>query len=153
MVERISNAMGVCEALATSRYESDRFRPMPLEMTLEIDGIVVDVATDSQILLDRLQSRCPLSGRRSAESSCAWKIVIEPSQESLSEVGGLTPHGLRHGGLAYLAIGGGGFLAYDREAREGISFVPETIVQDEGAFVRYFLPALARLMKEGREAM
>jgi hypothetical protein len=59
---------------------------------------------------------------------------------------------MSHGGLAFVRVGHRSFLAYDRQARQGISFISETLVRNDKMFSQYLLPALMSLLNESIEA-
>jgi hypothetical protein len=128
-----------------------RFTPTPLEVAFELSGTTIRLATNSDLMRDRLRMFLPSA---QAESQCNarvfWRIVVEPEREARDESPGV--HRMSHGGLAFVRLGHRSFLAYDRQARQGISFISETLVRNDKMFSQYLLPALMSLLNESIEA-
>ena len=128
-----------------------RFTPTPFEVAAGFSGTTLRLATNSDLLRDRLRMFLPSA---KAESDCNaelfWRIVVEAERESCDEFPSV--HRVSHGGLAFIRVGRRSFLAYDRQARQGISFISENLVRNEKMFGQYFLPALMSLLNEPIEA-
>ena len=128
-----------------------RFTPTPFEVTFELSGATIHLATNSDVMRDQLRMLQPSAKRESqGNGTLFWRIVVEPEREAYDESPSV--HRLSHGGLAFIRIGHRSFLAYDRQARQGISFISENLVRDEKMFNQCFLPALISLLNESREA-
>jgi hypothetical protein len=128
-----------------------RFTPTPFEVTFELSGATIHLATNSDVMRDQLRMLEPSAKRESQRNErLFWRIVVEPEREAYDESPSV--HRLSHGGLAFIRIGHRSFLAYDRQARQGISFISENLVRDEKMFNQCFLPALISLLNESREA-
>lgn len=128
-----------------------RFTPTPLEVTFELSGATIHLATNSDVMRDRLrmfQSSANAESQRNAWS--LWRIVVEPEREAYDESPSV--HRLSHGELAFVKVGHTSFLAYDRQARQGISFISENLIRNEKMFRQCFLPALMSLLNESVEA-
>jgi hypothetical protein len=128
-----------------------RFTRTPFEVAFELSGTTIRLATNSDVMRDRLRMFLPSA---KAESQCNarlfWRIVVEPEREACDESPGV--HRMSHGGLAFVRVGHRSFLAYDRQARKGISFVSENLARNDKMFRRYFLPALMSLLNESIKA-
>jgi hypothetical protein len=129
-----------------------RFTLTPLENTFDLHGVSVKVATNSQVLADRLLRALPLSAAKIPTApGFIWRVVVEPEDDLESQA--MAPSGYRmsHEGLAFITIGQKHFLACDLQAHEGISFVSENIASDERLFRECFLPGFTTLVKESLE--
>jgi hypothetical protein len=128
-----------------------RFTRTPFEVTFELSGTTILLATNSEVMRDRLRMFLPSA---EAEGQCKagsfWRIVVEPEREACDESPRV--HHLSNGGLAFVRVGNGSFLAYDGQARQGISFIAENLLRNEKMFSRYFLPALMSLLNQSIEA-
>ena len=128
-----------------------RFTPTPFEVTFELSGATIHLATNSDVMRDRLRMFQPSAKAESQRNARSlWRIVVEPEGEAYDESPSV--HRLSHGELAFVRIGHTSFLAYDRQARQGISFISENLVRNEKMFRQCFLPALMSLLNESREA-
>jgi hypothetical protein len=128
-----------------------RFTPTPFEVTFELSGATIHLATNSDVMRDRLRMFQPSAKAKSQRNErSVWRIVVEPEGEAYDESPSV--HRLSHGELAFVRVGHTSFLAYDRQARQGISFISENLVRNEKMFSQCFLPALMSLLNESREA-
>jgi hypothetical protein len=128
-----------------------RFTPTPFEVTFELSGATIHLTTNSEVMRDRLRMFQPSAKAESQRHEWPlWRIVVEPEGEAYDESPSV--HRLSHGELAFVRVGHTSFLAYDRQARQGISFISENLVRNEKMFIQCFLPALMSLLNESREA-
>jgi hypothetical protein len=126
-----------------------RFTRTPLEVAFELSGTTIQLATNSEVVRDRLCTLLP-SPKPHRNARLSWRIVVEPECEAYDESPSV--HRMSHGGLAYVRIGHGSFLAYDRQAHQGVSFISENLANNQKMFSQYFLPALMWLLNESIEA-
>jgi len=126
-----------------------RFTQTPLEVAFELSGTTIRLATNSDAMRDRLRMFRP-SAKARCNAKLFWRIVVEPEREACDESPSV--HRMSHGGLAYVRIGHRSFLAYDWQARQGVSFISENLASHEKMFSQYFLPALMWLLNESIEA-
>jgi hypothetical protein len=127
-----------------------RFTPTPFEVTFELSGATIHLATNSDVMRDRLRMFQPSAKAESQRNAWSlWRIVVEPEGEAYDESPSV--HRLSHGELAIVRVGHTSFLAYDRQARQGISFISENLVRNEKIFSQCFLPVLMSLLNESRE--
>jgi hypothetical protein len=125
-----------------------RFTRTPLEVAFELSGTTIRLATNSQVVRDRLRTFLP-SAKARCDARLFWRIVVEPDHEACDESPSV--HRMSHGGLAYVRIGHRSFLAYDWQAHQGVSFISENLASNEKMFSQYFLPALMSLLNESNE--
>jgi hypothetical protein len=123
-----------------------RFTPTPYKATLAVDNLVIRVSSNHPLVLDRLGSEfCVAKHRISDKAGASWRIVVE-------ENGGvpidLPVRVFSHDGLVFLRIGSRGFLALDRGAQAGISFVAQELVEDPRLFADCYLPAFLWMTQE-----
>ena len=126
-----------------------RFTRTPLEAAFELSGTTIRLATNSDAMIDRLRMFLPPAKAR-CHAKLSWRIVVEPEGEACDESPSV--HRMSHGGLAYVRIGHRSFLAYDWQARQGISFISENFASNEKTFSQRFLPALMSLLNESIDA-
>jgi hypothetical protein len=126
-----------------------RFTRTPLAAVFELSGTMIRLATNSDAMRDRLRMVLP-SAKAGCHAKLFWRIVVEPEREAYDESPSV--HRMSHGGLAYVRIGNRSFLAYDWQARQGVSFVSENLASNEKMFSEYFLPALMSLLNESIKA-
>jgi len=126
-----------------------RFTRTPLEVAVELSGTTIRLATNSDVMRDRLSMFLPAAKIR-CNARLFWRIVVEAEHEACDESPKV--HRMSHGGLAYVRIGHWSFLAYDWKAHRGVSFISENLASNEKMFSQYFLPALLSLLKESIEA-
>lgn len=124
-----------------------RFNPTPLAATLKVNGATLQVATNDQLLLDRLGIRSDAVGRDGDEEPAAkWRIVVEEENEAPDNE--LSLDGLTHGGLSFIRIAHRSFLASDLQTHSGISFIERNLVRNQQLFEQYFFPAFLLLIGE-----
>jgi hypothetical protein len=129
-----------------------RFTPTPFEMRLQLSGSVVLLATNSQRVVSQLESVLrPWSGDALSPPDFFWRIVLETEDDPVLFNEPLSVHCQSHAGLSFINIGWKSFLACDRHARRGISFISQNLVTDEKRFSQYYLPALISLLHEANE--
>jgi hypothetical protein len=127
-----------------------RFSPTPLVAILTLNGMIVRVATNYHLVLDRLRVASTASGEnRSEPPTVDWRIVMESDGDESD--GEFTLHGFTHDGLSFIRISHRSFLAGDRQARCGISFVARDVIREERLFGQYFFPALMSILNEMKE--
>ena len=128
-----------------------RFSVTPFAAVLTLNGVSVRVATNDQLLLDRLQCVSDTTGTGSGLVPRAeWRIVVEEDDADADAEFAL--EGFTHGGLSFVRIAHRSFLAGDLGARCGISFLDKTVIRNEQLFEQYFLRALTSLLGEMKEA-
>jgi hypothetical protein len=127
-----------------------RFSPTPLAAILKLNGMMVRVATNDHLLLDRLRVASAASGVEISEPTTVdWRIVVE-RDGGASDIE-FALNGFTHDGLSFIRISRGSFLAGDCRARRGISFVDSDLITEEHLFGQYFLPALMSMLGEMKE--
>lgn len=127
-----------------------RFSPTPLGATLTVNGATLRVATNDQLLLDWLRAVCDTSGGGSDDTPISdWKILVEDEDEASDCE--LSLGGFMYDGLSFIRISHRSFIAFDRHARCGISFIDKKLAQNEQLFDEYFLPALTAMLAEMKE--
>src|SRR5579863_22900 len=127
-----------------------RFCPTPLAAVLPLNGAVLRVATNDQLVLDRLRAvSAPARNSRQA-SIMHWRIVVEEGAHGSGDE--FVRHAFQHDGLGFIRLSNASFLAANRQARCGISFIAANLIKEEGYFIRYFLPALISIIDDmGKE--
>ena len=129
-----------------------RFISTPIETTFELNGGSIRLQTNCQAVADHLRRALP---PRTASALDAPELVLRVVAESDEEPefeAAPTVHRLGHNGLSFVSLGHKSFLACDRRARHGISFISESLVRDEKIFGQFFVPALLSLLSELIEA-
>ncbi len=127
-----------------------RFTSTPREAVFSLNGSLVRVASNSQMVLNRLQSEYAAPEADSQHDSIMnWRIVVE-EQADVPD-GEFIYHTFAHNGLSFIRIANESFLAADRKTRCGISFVTANLVEKDDLFRRYFLPALVSMINEIEE--
>jgi hypothetical protein len=131
----------------------DRSSETPLAVWLEICGVRVDLSTNDPAIIDRLRNLFPPSTPSEQSGGISsWRIVVEEVEDSSEWCERPSVHSLRDNGMAFIAIGQRSFLAYDFEARQGVSFCSANLVRDAALFTHYFVPALTAMQEEIRKA-
>jgi len=126
-----------------------RFTPTPLEQAYQLQGATIAVATNSQVLLNRLSSVLMPSSRCHGDTlALLWRVVVEPGEEIDVAVDSLSSHRVSQNGLVLVNFGQQNFLALDVDARQGASFVSNNFILNESLFGQYFLPAFSSLVNE-----
>ena len=123
-----------------------RFSSTAYEATLMLNNISVRVATNNSLVLDRLHSRECLRTELPDSPVAHWRVVVEDDVDL--PMGNSRVCGLTHDGLIFVRIAHGGFLAADRQARFGISFVAAEFVENDRLFSEYYFPALMLMLRE-----
>lgn len=130
----------------------NRFAVTPLQSMFNWSGKVISLATNSSILLDRMANLAPQRQESfDSQIDCSWRIVTEPDEDDGLEFDDLNSRYVSNEGISFVTIGQRSFLAYDENARKGISFVSERYVCDAGLFAEAFLPSFAALLQKGKE--
>jgi hypothetical protein len=124
-----------------------RLVPTELEVSLYLPRITIRLMTNSPSLRNRMVRLFRTSAAR-AESDLIliWRIVTEPDGNHLPSPELLAINSLSLDGLAFIAIGRQSFLAWDAQALRGISFIAESLANDDTLFHGYFFPALQSLL-------
>ena len=121
-----------------------RFSRTPLAADLTLNCLHVRVATNCQLLLDRLAVASTSEDHHQEAPVVTWRIVVEDEPEASDR----TPYSFSHDGLSLIRIAHGSFLAGDRHARIGISFISKELVDEAHLFDLYFFPALVSIVAE-----
>lgn len=129
-----------------------RFIPTQVECALELHGTTFTVATNCQVLANRLLDAFARSASEVVSPrTVAWRVVVEPDDHLEVATTFLSGHRWSHGGLALVTIGPKHFLAFDLQAHQGISFISQNLAHNDGPFREYFLPAMLSLLNESIE--
>ena len=129
-----------------------RFAPTPNAANLYLNGMSVRVATNDPLLLDRLRLVCSKDPGENEESPFSqWTIIVEEDDASDRD---FAVHSFAHDGLGLIRLAHGSFLACDRLARRGISFIDQSLIRDKQLFLDTFLPAFVTMNEDliGRSA-
>jgi hypothetical protein len=130
-----------------------RFVPTPIEARFQLSGSIILLATNSQRVIEQLERVLPpLPVSTMSPPDFSWRIVSETDDDPVHHAEPFSVHTLDYNGLSFVNIGQKGFLACDRNARLGVSFVSQSLVEDEKRFSQYFLPPLISLSRESIEA-
>lgn len=123
-----------------------RFSPTPLVAALRLNGDLVRVATNNQLLLDRFRVESTELREDNGDAPTAvWRIVVELDAEPSN--GEFVLHNFRHDGLSFIRIAQRSFLAGDRQTQSGISFITSDLIREERLFSKYFLPAFVSILE------
>lgn len=127
-----------------------RFSLTPQVAVFPLNGSLLRVASNSQLLLDRLQAESTASRADIRNASIMdWRIVVEGEQHASG--GDFAHHGFKHDGLSFIRIANESFLAFDRLLRIGISFITANLIEEEGLFNEHFMPALTSILDQMKE--
>jgi hypothetical protein len=127
-----------------------RFSRTPFVADLTLNCVPVRVATNSQLLLDRLVVVSTTDKEHhQGVSVVEWRIVVE-DEGDVSD-GAPAPHSFTQDGLSIIRIAHRSFLASDRQARLGISFISGKLLEEAHLFNRYFFPALMSITAQMKE--
>jgi len=126
-----------------------RFSSTVYEETLVLNSMPVRVATNNRLVLERLHSRCLRTDLHDSPV-VHWRIVVDDDVDL--PMGHSRINGLAHDGLIFVRIAHGGFLAADRQAGFGISFVAAEFVENDTLFGQYYFPALLLVLGEMGES-
>ena len=130
-----------------------RFTPTPFQNSFKVHGTTVSVATNCQLLADRLLGALVPSEDLESPPAFGWRVVVESNDDHEIDIESLSSHRLCQNGLALVTIGQKSFLAWDLEKHEGVSFVLDGFVYSERLFQQYFLPALISLPRESKDVV
>lgn len=137
---------------ATATDFIKRFTSTPFETTLELSGTRIRLQTNCQAAADQLRGALPpCAASDLGRTDFVLRVVVE-SDADLEFEAARAPDRFSHDGLSFISLGQKSFLACDRQARRGISFISQALVTDEKRFSQHFLPALILLLKEFIEA-
>lgn len=124
-----------------------RFSATPLAAVFPLNGSLLRVSSNSPLLLDRLRLESSASDQNSRHASVIdWRIVVESA--GATPDGEFIRHAFSHDGLSFSRISQASFLAGDRRAGWGVSFITTSLVDEEPLFHRYFLPAFISMIDE-----
>lgn len=126
-----------------------RFSRTPFVADLTLNCVPVRVATNSQLLLDRLVASTTDKEQHQGVSVVEWRIVVEDEGDASDRA--LAPHSFTQDGLSIIRIAHRSFLASDRQARLGISFISGKLLEEAHLFDLYFFPALMSIMAQMKE--
>ena len=138
--------------MTTSLDLVKRFTLTPHEGSVILSGTTFRLATNSRLLMDRLQciETTSIPSSRTLSKS-VWRIVSEPDEHLVQESESAPLHRVSDDGLSFVSMGQCGFFAYDQRVGTGIAFIAESFVRDEGLFRSHFLPALTSLLIRSNE--
>src|ERR1700685_3696165 len=110
-----------------------RFTPTPHNATVALSNMVVRVSTNCPLVLDLLRfASHGLNEGIPGEPDVRWRIVVEENVDQ--PIVDSQVHRFSYDGLAFIRLRHGSFLASERRARSGISFVAADLVEDERSF-------------------
>jgi len=121
-----------------------RFSSTPLATTLALNGMVVRVATNDPVLLNRLLAAFSEVAGSDETPIANLRIIVEDDDVLNRE---FNVHSFGYGGLMFAKIAHGSFLASDRQAGCGISFVERRFIQDKQLFEQCFWPAFVFILR------
>jgi hypothetical protein len=107
-----------------------RFTPTPHSVNLLVMARNLRLESNSSTLIENaLEFFSRHQGPLPGDPEFLWRIVSE--QDSQIEYAGVALSAFSDGGLLFANLGQGSFLAVDLEAREGIGFIAERLVESE----------------------
>jgi hypothetical protein len=107
-----------------------RFTPTPYSADLLIMAKTVRLESNSRaVVKSALEFFARHQGPPPGDPEFLWRIVAE--EDSKIPYAGVALSAFSEGGLRFANLGPGGFLAVDLEAREGVGFVAERLVESE----------------------
>jgi hypothetical protein len=107
-----------------------RFTPTPYSVDLLVMARTVRLESNSRTVIESaLEFFARHQGSPTGDPEFLWRIVSEA--DSQIEHAGVAVSAFSDGGLRFVNLGQGSFLAVDLEAREGIGFVSERLVESE----------------------
>jgi hypothetical protein len=107
-----------------------RFTPTPYGADLLIMAKTVRLESNSRaVVTSALEFFARHQGPPPGDPEFLWRIVAE--EDSKIPYAGVALSAFSEGGLRFANLGPGGFLAVDLEAREGVGFVAERLVESE----------------------
>ena len=128
-----------------------RFAVTPMHRMFHWSGKQISLATNSSILLGRIDKLAPQDVETGGQIECSWRIVTEPGDGEGLESDALSRTYASGEGISFVTIGRRSFLAYDEKARKGISFISDRFVRDPSLFVEAFLASFASLLQVGKK--
>lgn len=123
-----------------------RFTSTTIKREVNFQDITLALETNSIALADRLTASSATHAQGSSRKIVTWRVVAET--DSLPTAIGNSFTRLNADGLSFVSFGLRGFLAYDRQERTGIAFIPEDVANNESLFRTIFLPCLSSVMKD-----
>ena len=128
--DRVGGAISVLQRKMERKDLLRRFMPTPHSVNLLVMARTVRLESNSPALIESaLEFFSRHQGPPPGDPEFLWRIVSE--QDSQIEYAGVPLSAFSDGGLRFANLGRGGFLAVDLEAREGIGFVGERLVESE----------------------
>jgi len=107
-----------------------RFTPTPHSVDLLIMAKTIRLESNSRaVVKSALEFFARHQGPQPGDPEFLWRIVAE--EDSKIAYAGVALSAFSEGGLRFANLGPGGFLAVDLEAREGVGFVAEQLVESE----------------------
>ena len=107
-----------------------RFTPTPYSVDLLVMARTVRLESNSRTVVESaLEFFARHQGSPTGDPEFLWRIVSEA--DSQIEHAGVAVSAFSDGGLRFVNLGQGSFLAVDLEVREGIGFVAERLVESE----------------------
>ena len=122
-----------------------RFTPTTIKKQVNFEGTTLALETNCLAVGDRFATSLPAPRQHSSKGTVSWRVVAEADTSANEFASSFTR--LQADGMAFISLGLQGFLAYDRQARVGIAFIPEDVANDETLFRTVFLPCLASIMQ------
>ena len=127
-----------------------RFSPTPLAATFPLNGLLVRVATNDPLVLDRLRAESAGSGGNSRFAPAVnLRIVVEGEADAFDIES--AHHSFTYDGLSFVRIANQSFFAADRQTRSGISFIARNLVEEDQLFAQCVFPALISILSEMKE--
>ncbi len=107
-----------------------RFTPTPYSVDLLVMARTIRLESNSRTVVESaLEFFARHQGSPTRDPEFLWRIVSE--EDFQVEYAGVALSAFSDGGLRFVNLGEGSFLAVDLEAREGIGFVAERFVESE----------------------
>ncbi len=107
-----------------------RFTPTPNTIDLLVMGRTVRLESNSRVVVDSaMEFFARHQGSSLSRPEFLWRILSE--EDSKIEYAGVALSAFSDGDLRFANLGQGSFLAVDLEAREGIGFIAERLVESE----------------------
>jgi hypothetical protein len=123
-----------------------RFTPTPIRTTFLFQGTAVRLATNSDLLKSQLVHALDVvPPDESTFPEFGWNVIVEPTESEGFEEEPFDAPTLNILDACLIHIGRQNFLACDQDARQGISFISDELVNSESRFRSCFVPALLSL--------
>ena len=122
-----------------------RFTPTTIKKQVDFEGKPFALETNYLAVADRFAASLSTPPSNSSQGTVSWRVVAEADTSANEFASPFTR--LQADGMAFISLGLQGFLAYDRQARIGIAFIPEDVANDENLFRTVFIPCLASIMQ------